>query len=328
MGNSQSLFYPDNPNRRARAQQLADDCQSFKHDYEKIKAEVEKELGPYKEKVAKVLHAFGCKNLDDLDKLVRSTAVGENLEKWIEIKSTVDDLDTASEVFSTAMAIVAIAGIAISIVGALAGGFGFFAGIAVTTDILLVLGIIGAIFDAISGAVQRSQLRDAINSLYPSRIKIKYLLEHSRHPLIQINISGIKKLYRIFEKAGYDRDMIIKELREGDVMKNLQESNAAATYYEIAKGLVEHDRTRPGGAWTNEDPGWEAIAHSLDAELEAKKRAARGKTVAFQPAMLMSTSAIGASHTQPLRRMANDIMPEVCMRHLTCDCALTLQRSL
>ncbi|KAF7353964.1 hypothetical protein MVEN_01082800 [Mycena venus] len=307
MGNSQSLFYPDNPSRRTRAQQLADDCQSFQHEYEKIKAEVETELGPYKEKVAHVLHAFGCRNLDDLDKLVHSTTVGENLEKWKEIKSTVDGLDTASEVFSTAMAVVAIAGIAISIVGALAGGFGFFAGLAVTANILLIMGVIGAIFDAISGAIQRSQLRDAINSLYPSRIKIK---------LIQINISGIKKLYAIFEKAGYNKDTIIKELREGDVMSNLQESAAAASYYEVAKGLVEHDRTRPGGAWTNEDPGWENIARSLDTELAAKKLAARANAFAFNPTMLISASAASpriatsTSHIQPMGLMANNLTTE------------------
>jgi hypothetical protein len=93
MGNSQSLFYPDNPNRRKRAQQLADDCEAFKRDYEKIKAEVEKELGPYKEKVYRVMNAFGCRNLGDLDRLVQRTAVGESLQQWTRIKSTVDDLD-------------------------------------------------------------------------------------------------------------------------------------------------------------------------------------------------------------------------------------------
>lgn len=83
---------------------------------------------------------------------------------------------------------IAISGLAISAVGALAGGFGFFAGrfctipptnvwkrvmclllagLAVTGDILLVLGIIGAIFDIINGAIQREKLRDAINQVRP-----------------------------------------------------------------------------------------------------------------------------------------------------------------
>jgi hypothetical protein len=34
-------------------------------------------------------------------------------------------------------------------------------------DILLVLGVIGVIFDAIEGAIQRAKLREAINSVIP-----------------------------------------------------------------------------------------------------------------------------------------------------------------
>jgi hypothetical protein len=80
---------------------------------------------------------------------------------------------------------VLVAGLSISVVGALAGGFGFFAGeflaldilvaafqletpclgLEVTGDILLVLGVLQAIFDLIDGAIQRSKLRDAINSV-------------------------------------------------------------------------------------------------------------------------------------------------------------------
>ena len=38
-------------------------------------------------------------------------------------------------------------------------------GLAVTGDVLLVLGILGAIFDAIVGAAMRSKLRDSINKV-------------------------------------------------------------------------------------------------------------------------------------------------------------------
>ena len=38
-------------------------------------------------------------------------------------------------------------------------------GLGVTADILLVLGLIGAIFDIVNGAIQRDKLRDAINKV-------------------------------------------------------------------------------------------------------------------------------------------------------------------
>ncbi|KAG5647878.1 hypothetical protein DXG03_007802 [Asterophora parasitica] len=287
MGASQSLFYPDNPNRRTRAQQLADDCQAFQNEFDKIKTQIEKELGPYKDKMNKVLNAFGCRNMDDLDKLVKKTATSEGLEQWERIKSSVDGLSHASDIFSTAMAVVAIAGIAISAVGALAGGFGFLAG----NSILLVLGVIGAVFDAITGAIQRSQLRDAINSLFPLRMKIKYLAEHIRH--VQINLSGIKMFYTMFERKGYNKEAIIRELRESDVMSGLQKGADELTYYQIGKDFLDMDQTRPGGAWRNEDPGWEGIARSLDAEVTAKKLLAK-RARSGDYGGLFSTSLIAA----------------------------------
>ncbi|KAG6918993.1 hypothetical protein DXG01_010232 [Tephrocybe rancida] len=276
MGGAQSLFYPDNPNRRLRAQQLADDCQSFQNEYDNIKREIQKELGPYTSKMPEVLNAFGCRNLDDLDKLVKETATKEGLQQWQGIKTSVDGLSDVSDIFTTAMAVVAIAGIVISAVGALAGGFGFLAGksiycMAVTSSILAVLGVIGLIFDAVSGAIQRSQLRDAINSLFKLRIQIKYLAEHIRN--LQASVGGIKKIYAIFEKQGYMKDRIIEELRDSDTLGGLQQQTLALTYMQVAQDLLEMDKVRVSGSWRDEDPAWEGIASSLDAEVEAKKRA-------------------------------------------------------
>ena len=45
MGNTESLFYPDNSNRRASAEELASDCTYYKDAYEKRKGEIERELG-------------------------------------------------------------------------------------------------------------------------------------------------------------------------------------------------------------------------------------------------------------------------------------------
>jgi len=44
----------------------------------------------------------------------------------------------------------------------------------VTSDILLVLGAIGAIFDIIEGAILRSKLRDSIN-------KVRCILSQSKY---------------------------------------------------------------------------------------------------------------------------------------------------
>lgn len=51
-----------------------------------------------------------------------------------------------------------------------------FSGLAVTSDILLALGLIGAIFDIVNGAIQKSKLQDAINSVIGLQHLVKYYL--------------------------------------------------------------------------------------------------------------------------------------------------------
>jgi len=90
MGNSQSLFYPDNPNRRDRAQQLADDCQNFVDQYNTKHQTLEDDLGVYKDKLMQVLAAFGCDTLDDFDKVVQENATGQALQDWNDVKGEYD----------------------------------------------------------------------------------------------------------------------------------------------------------------------------------------------------------------------------------------------
>ena len=90
MGSGQSIFYPDNPNRRKRGEELGNDCRYCQQQYDASKANVERELGPYKEKVSRVLQAFNCRNISDFDDLMRRTAVGGALEHWNKVRSSYD----------------------------------------------------------------------------------------------------------------------------------------------------------------------------------------------------------------------------------------------
>lgn len=90
MGNGQSIFYPDNPSRRTRADQLANDCNIYVASWNAKRADLERELGPYKEKLDKVLAAFGCQTVDDLDRLVQQRATGQALADWNKMKDVYD----------------------------------------------------------------------------------------------------------------------------------------------------------------------------------------------------------------------------------------------
>ncbi|KAL0945738.1 hypothetical protein HGRIS_014883 [Hohenbuehelia grisea] len=260
MGNTQSIFYPDNPNRRTRAQQLANDCQYAQQQYDATKARLEAELGPYKEKLDKVLKAFDCNNIQDLDRLILNSATGDALTKWKRVRQNYDDSLIVDQVIMVAEGIVTIAGLAISAVGALAGGFGFFVGLGVTADILLVLGVLGAIYDIINGAIQREKLRDAINSLVPSRLKAKYV----QAPIDQMykSIPAIKAIYEAYEEVGYDKDKILAKFKNSHFLDSLKRETTKITYQSVGQELADMDSRR--GSWTNEDPNWHSLAMVLD----------------------------------------------------------------
>ena len=86
MGSGQSIFYPDNPKRRDRAEQLANDCKNYVDAWNNKRADLETQLGPYKEKLDKVLAAFGCQTIHDLDRVVQKNATGKALEDWNKTK--------------------------------------------------------------------------------------------------------------------------------------------------------------------------------------------------------------------------------------------------
>lgn len=90
MGNGQSIFYPDNGNRRDRAEQLANDCKNLVNSWKDKRASLEEQLGPYKEKLDKVLAAFGCETVHELDRVVQERATGEALNDWNRTKSVYD----------------------------------------------------------------------------------------------------------------------------------------------------------------------------------------------------------------------------------------------
>ncbi|KAF8871919.1 hypothetical protein BD779DRAFT_1453368 [Infundibulicybe gibba] len=283
MGNGQSLFYPDNGNRYNRAQQLGNDCENYKYQFESKKAELERVLGPYQDKINRVMKAFGCNDLDDLSRLVEKTGTGEALEQWNRVKNVYDKSEMIDQVIYGAMGIVAVGGLIISSVGALAGGIGFFAGLAVTGNILLVLGALGLIFDAIMGAVNRAKLREAINSLFESRLKIRRIVAHLDNLLLWMPI--IQEIYQVFEDAGYTEDQIIKKLKDKKLDEPVQEDMKDENYYNIARSLRDLDESR--GSWVNEDPYWETLANTLQSIEDATSQMATRATTPLQARSLL-----------------------------------------
>ncbi|KAH8822204.1 hypothetical protein DL96DRAFT_1748326 [Flagelloscypha sp. PMI_526] len=270
MGNTSSVFFPDNPNRLNRAQQLANDAKYAQDTYNAAKSQLEATLGPYKEKLDKVLKAFGCRNIDDFDQLVLQTATGDALTRWNQVKDSYDKSLIVDQVIMVAEGVVTIVGLAVSVVGAFAGGIGFFAGLGVTADILLALGIIGAIYDIINGAIQRDKLREQINTLFPIRIKAKYA--QMQMDLLLQSLPAIRAVYEAFEEVGYDKEKILQKFKNGNWLKSLESDSKKITYHDAGQELYNMDVRR--GSWMNEDPSWQGICSQLDSSVQSFAKAA------------------------------------------------------
>ena len=101
----ESIFYPDNPYRQKRAQELSNQCEYYKIDFYNIMYDLEAQLGPYKDKLSKVFEAFGCKNFDELALLVERTSTGQALENWKKAKAFYDRTQVVDDVIFTAIGV-------------------------------------------------------------------------------------------------------------------------------------------------------------------------------------------------------------------------------
>jgi len=288
-GSGSSLFYPDNPKRRDRAEQLKNDCQQAKDDYERVRARLAAQLDPLQGKLDDVLRALGCNTLAELDQKVLNTATGQVLSDWKQVRDTYDTADKVEGIIWTACAIISLAGFAISVVmGVFSFGVGFAAGMTITAVITAIIGIVGLIYDAINGAIQRAKLREAINKLFETRLKICKV----RNQIQSMDdiVPTIKTLYEVVIESGITDKEKIKQIL---VKRGSGIADKGWSYYRTAQDLNNMDRSR--GSWTNEDPNWESMARNLDNQSPSRSFAMRSAPRAAYLMMAAAPPAAGAA---------------------------------
>ncbi|KAI0791760.1 hypothetical protein C8Q75DRAFT_715461 [Abortiporus biennis] len=284
MGNSQSIFYPDNEKRLKRGQELANDCQYAKQQYDASKAKIEEVLGPYKDKLDQLLRAFGCRNIDELDKLVVNSVTGQSLEYWNKVRRNYDSSSSVDQVIMGAQAVVILAGLSIGTAGTLTGSLGFFASLGSAGEVLLVITLIGAIYAVVGGSIQCDKLREAIGQSVVTRLKVKYAQRQMDH--LETTVPGIKFLYQTYEELGYNKEKILNKFKDRTCLEDFKAEVTMITYTTVGQELLEMDSRRD--SWTNEDPECRPIAATLDRAL-----ARESTSVVDKPAMLMSEAPDG-----------------------------------
>ncbi|KAF8650929.1 hypothetical protein AX16_005027 [Volvariella volvacea WC 439] len=244
------IFYPDNPNRRARAQQLKNDTEDYARQFEDLRKHRDEVLKEIKPRLSQFLHKYGYNSPDELDNAVKNILKGDALADYIRISQQIDKSDEIQSILFQVIGIVSVAsGVIIGglvVLGVITGGAAW----AAIGAIGLVLGIVAGfafLFSGIfDGAEERSNMRKAIRDLSYERVKARAALEAMR--ALSNWVENIKMW--LDEPLIIDNEAIMKKKIEGDFSDDFNKSKRPY----IVQYLKGRDRER--GAWTNEDPNW------------------------------------------------------------------------
>eukprot|EP01129_Flabellula_baltica_P011468 TRINITY_DN502_c0_g1_i1.p1 TRINITY_DN502_c0_g1~~TRINITY_DN502_c0_g1_i1.p1 ORF type:complete len:372 (-),score=93.37 TRINITY_DN502_c0_g1_i1:47-1162(-) len=262
MGGSMSdMFYPDNPNRRARAEQLKANLENIRDLYNRLDNEFDQKSAEYQEAFDMIVQKMGFESEEQLQQKVKDALDGDAYRQYQDMIKGLDRARYAENVLWGITTLAGAVGLVVVSIGALLGPIGFMAGIAVVGEITAILGAIAFVFSIIEGAVERSELRDAINKLFNQR----YTSRQALGKLQAMNewLDGILLMFRSIKEGDTTEERVNALLR--DHLDTLNETLGADMHKwdgsHTEDVLREQDRNQ--GAWTNEDPGYPSVSRSF-----------------------------------------------------------------
>lgn len=240
-------YFPDNVNRQARVTQLAGDCQQYSAQLSLDAEQIKTKLATFNTALAQALGGAAAlppdARLDNLDFASDKWTVdaAQLIVPLLTYPAVSAALTTAATSYLVASgeigaaALVSLVGLPVAfeaIIGVAAGVFA-----------------IGAVFGvgAISGALQRSKLQDAIHEAVPARLKL-YKAELVNHQVLQQldALTAVVSAMSAADKSQADIIANLKTLVEGARADIDRTTDATA-----AASLAAYDKAR--NAWTNED---------------------------------------------------------------------------
>ncbi|KAE8138842.1 hypothetical protein BDV38DRAFT_281774 [Aspergillus pseudotamarii] len=248
MGNSQSIadtFFPDNPNRRARAKELATQIRDWADEYNELKREKEAVFKKARVKLDKVLKDHGYNTPEELETKVRSQITDSvELRRYDALAAQINREDYASSVVFDIVGLLSVgSGVIIGaafVLGIITGPVGL-AAVEVVGALAAAATVLQVIWGALSGYMQREKLREAIKSLWVKRVEIKIFLERMR----AIHDFGERILDLVNDNVPERR--VVRELEH----KVGSEYNIWTEAYTIQR---LHEMDIRNKSWISEDP--------------------------------------------------------------------------
>ncbi|CAG2001477.1 unnamed protein product [Fusarium graminearum] len=243
------VFYPDNPNRRDRVDQLQNDIKAMKNEFEGLKKTMEKQLRSIQDKLDELLKANNFENFDQMDAHMQKTLHPQLLAEWNAFKQTLNRDIAIENMILTATGLITIAAGFIAYGLAFCGAITFAsAGTAleIAGAVALVLVTVFAILAIVDAHQERQHLQDAIRKLAFARVEAKQALEQMRTYTGFLGSFEMFLSSKILSKDPTD----FNEFTNGSFITSLE----AIVWPKVAQMLRELDDNRKEHAWRNEDP--------------------------------------------------------------------------
>ncbi|PFH49031.1 hypothetical protein AMATHDRAFT_5283 [Amanita thiersii Skay4041] len=266
------LFYPDNPNRRARASRLKEDVEFFCNQFDEAKKKHDDLLTEIKPQVNTLMKKYGYNTIDELEKGIQSILKGKALKEYNKVKKQMEGADEAiAAVFQITSVIGAATGIFLGVVvvlGIMSGGAAP-AALGIIGASLGAVALAAILFSVFEGAEECANMQNAIRDLSLARVKARSCYE-AMNALANwlYNI----KLW-LDEPLISDNESLMKKKLEGNFATDYNKSKSTA----VVLFLEKYDRDR--GAWTNEDPDWKDSAEDIIASMSAASKTSETEKV-------------------------------------------------
>ncbi|KAG2413243.1 hypothetical protein HFD88_002432 [Aspergillus terreus] len=239
------LFYPDNPNRRKRAQELRQQIIDFAQYFNQEKERRDALFATARDKLDAVLKSQGIQTRQELIDRVKANIKDDvELKKYDEFVKNVDENDKA---MMTILDIASLASLGTGVVAGLAWVVGIVSGAVALAAIEVVGGLAAAavvvvlVWAAISGDIERQKLRDAIDTLWHKRAEAYLYLSRMR----------ILNTWARSIVSDLDRGRSIQDMAE-DLQEGIKSQWDECTLQKVQQDLRRVDIEK--GSWTNEDP--------------------------------------------------------------------------
>jgi len=236
------IFYPDNPKRRARAAQLANDIKVFAVQFDELKKKRDGTATRLKPKLDKLFAKHGLLTGEEIEKKIEANLNSEEMQRYRDLKSR---FTLSDEVETIVMGIIdffaAAAGIVLTI-GVVAGIATAGAALAAVGEVVAIAGILIIVASVIEGSHERDELRQVIVDLRIKRVDM------------QIHLGQMQAIVHWIEQLEIWLDNL--DASNPDMVDKLMKSTLVEEYQRwteeyAQKTLVDLDTSRQ--SWTDED---------------------------------------------------------------------------